>query len=131
MGLFNLFRRKKYKEYEEEDEYEIEGETVDVEANATLDGNLEIKMFKPEDMTQMLTCVNYLKDGKTVLLNFEGVDNQLYRRMIDFISGACFALSLAIKKSGERSFCIAPNEVDISGELFDEQDDDDEEFFDI
>lgn len=131
MGFFDLFRKRVVDDTDDDDEYEIETETVDVEANATLDGNLEIKMIKPSDMSDMLTCVSYLKNGKTVFVSFEGVENQLYRRMIDFLSGACFALGLSIKKSGERAFCVAPDEVEISGELFDESDDDNDEFFDI
>ena len=37
MGIFSRFRKRSYDDYEDEEneEYEVEGETVDVEANAT------------------------------------------------------------------------------------------------
>lgn len=133
MGIFSRFRKRNYDDYEdEEEEYEVEGETVDVEANATLEGNsLELKIFRPKTMQQLLAAVDHLRAGKTVLLNLEGVEPSLYRRMIDFISGAAYAMRVAIKKATDNSYCIAPNDVDISGEAFENTDDDEDEFFDI
>lgn len=133
MGIFSRFRKRNYDDYEdEEEEYEVEGETVDVEANATLEGSsLELKIFRPKTMQQLLAAVDHLRAGKTVLLNLEGVEPGLYRRMIDFISGAAYAMRVAIKKATDNSYCIAPNDVDVSGEAFENTDDDEDEFFDI
>ena len=134
MGIFSRFRKSNYEEeYEDEDEeYEVEGQTVDVEADATLEGNaLELKIFKPKTMAQLLPAVDHLRAGKTVLLNLEGVDGATYRRMIDFLSGASYAMKVAIKKATNNSYCIAPNDVDVSGEAFENTNDDEDEFFDI
>ncbi|MBO5313253.1 MAG: cell division protein SepF [Clostridia bacterium] len=133
MGIFSRFRKRKYDEYEDEDEeYEVEGETVDVEATATLGGSsLELKIFKPKTMAQLLPAVDHLRAGKTVLLNLEDVEAPLYRRMIDFISGSAYALQVTIKKATDDSYCIAPNDVDVSGEAFENSNDDEDEFFDI
>lgn len=134
MGIFSRFKRSSFDEYddEREDEYEVEGETVDVEANATLEGSaLELKIFKPKTMAQLLPAVDHLRAGKTVLLNLEGVEGALYRRMIDFISGASYAMRVSIKKATDNSYCIAPNDVDVSGEAFENTNDDEDEFFDI
>ena len=133
MGIFSRFRKRNYDDYEDdEEEYEVEGETVDVEANATLEGNsLELKIFRPKTMAQLLPVVDHLRAGKTALLNLEGVESELYRRMIDFISGAAYSLRVAIKKATDNSYCIAPNDVDVSGEAFENTDDDEDEFFDI
>ena len=134
MGIFSRFRKRSYDDYEDEEneEYEVEGETVDVEANATLEGNsLELKIFRPKNLAQLLPAVDHLRAGKTVLLNLEGVDKALYRRMIDFVSGAAYAMRVAIKKATDNSYCIAPNDVDVSGETFENSNDDEDEFFDI
>ncbi|MBQ7224969.1 MAG: cell division protein SepF [Clostridia bacterium] len=134
MGIFSRFRKNNYEEYEDEDEeeYEVEGETVDVEAKATLEGSsLELKIFRPKTMAQLLPAVDHLRAGKTVLLNLEGVESALYRRMIDFISGAAYAMRVSIKKATDNSYCIAPNDVDVSGEAFENTNDDEDEFFDI
>ena len=68
--------------------------------------------------------------GRTVLLNLEDVERALYHRIIDFVSGAAYALGMTIKKATNDSYFIAPREVDVSGEIFDTPDAD-EEFFTI
>lgn len=133
MGIFSRFRKRSFEDYEEEnEEYQVEGETVDVEATATLEGSsLELKIFKPKTMAQLLPAIDHLRSGKTVLLNLEGVEPALYRRMIDFVSGSAYALRVTIKKATDNSYCIAPNDVDVSGEAFENTNDDEDEFFDI
>lgn len=134
MGLFSRFRKNNFEdtdEFEDED-YEVQEETVDIEANATLEGSaLELKIFKPTNMVQLLPAVDHLRAGKTVLLNLEEVEGSLCRRMIDFISGAAYAMKLTIKKATGNSYCIAPNDVNVSGETFENSSDDVDEFFDI
>lgn len=127
MGFFDLFRKKKY-DYDEDD-YEDEGGQV-VEANVSLEGALELKICKPKTIEQLLPAVDYLLSGRTVLLNLEGVEKETYKRMIDFISGAAYALGVSIKKATNNSFFIAPKDVDVSGEAF-ASDDGDDEFFTV
>jgi ABC-type transport system involved in multi-copper enzyme maturation permease subunit len=52
------------------------------------------------------------------------------KEMIDFISGAAYALGVSIKKATNDSFFIAPRDVDVSGGVFD-SDDGDDEFFTV
>ena len=75
MGIFSRFRKRSFEDYEEEnEEYQVEGGSVDVEATATLEGtSLELKIFKPKTMAQLLPAIDHLRSGKTVLLNLEGV----------------------------------------------------------
>ena len=133
MGIFSRFRKRSFEDYEEEnEEYQVEGGSVDVEATATPEGSsLELKIFKPKTMAQLLPAIDHLRSGKTVLLNLEGVEPALYRRMIDFVSGSAYALRVTIKKATDNSYCIAPNDVDVSGEAFENTNDDEDEFFDI
>ena len=134
MGFFSRLRRNfdDYEDDEQNEEYEVEGQTVDVEANASLEGSsLELKIFRPKTMQQLLPVVDHLRAGKTVILNLEGVESALYRRMIDFVSGSAYAMKFAIKKATDNSYCIAPGGVDVSGEAFENTNDDEDEFFDI
>ena len=133
MGLFSRLRRRDYDDDEQEnEEYQVEGETVDVEANASLEGSsLELKIFRPKTMPQLLPVVDHLRAGKTVLLNLEEVEGPLHRRMIDFISGSAYAMGFVIKKATDSSYCVAPSGVDVSGEAFENTNDDEDKFFDI
>lgn len=127
MGLFKFFGKKE-SHYEEEEEIEEKGE--EIEANVSLDGELDFKLCKPTSFEELLFAVDYLKDKKTILLNLEGVEKPLRNRMIDFVSGASFALGYGVKKGPNYSYYIAPNNVDVSGEMF-EENSEDMEFFDI
>ena len=130
MGLFSRF--KKYDEDELDDEM-LEEESTSKEDDASISlggGDIELKVMKPTSFEELLKAVDHLVSGKTVLLNLEDIDKTLYRRIIDFISGAAYALGLTIKKATNDSYFIAPREVDVSGEIFDTPDAD-EEFFTI
>ena len=130
MGLFNIFKRNKYEDWDEEDDELDDEEENQADANVTLGGNLELKIFNPTSFEQLLTAVDYLSYGSTVLLNLESVDAPLRKRMVDFISGAAYALDASIKKATQDSFFVAPKDVDVSGEIFD-NDSDDEVFSDL
>ena len=118
MGLFSRFRR--YDEEDFDDEImEAEEEGADENASISLGGgNSELKVMKPTSFEELLNAVDHLVSGKTVLLNLEGIDVSLMRRMIDFISGAAYALSANIKQATKDSYFIAPKKVDIGGEIF-------------
>jgi FtsZ-interacting cell division protein YlmF len=45
--------------------------------------------------------------------------------MIDFIAGVAYALNATIKSATADSYFIAPRDVDVSGEDFDDDDGDD------
>ena len=131
MGLFDIFKKKKIESFDDEDD-ELQGEAGGKEQapEVSIEGQVELKICKPKTFEQALGAVDYLVSGRTVLLNLEDVDRSLYRRIIDFISGASYALGLTIKKATNDSYFIAPREVDVSGEIFDTPDAD-EEFFTI
>ncbi len=130
MGFFDIFKKKKFDNFDdEEDEIEEQNEPT-VEPEVSLEGQLELKICKPKTFEQSLSAIDYLVAGRTVLLNLEGVERDLYRRIIDFVSGAAYALGMTIKKATNDSYFIAPHEVDVSGEIFDTKDED-EEFFTI
>ncbi|MBQ4108235.1 MAG: cell division protein SepF [Clostridia bacterium] len=131
MGFFDIFKKKKIESFDDEDD-ELQGEAGGKEQapEVSIEGQVELKICKPKTFEQALGAVDYLVSGRTVLLNLEDVDRSLYRRIIDFISGASYALGLTIKKATNDSYFIAPREVDVSGEIFDTPDAD-EEFFTI
>lgn len=126
MGFLDLFRKKKHVVYTRWDEEE-EGEEENVEGNdprLSIAGNLDLKVITPLELEELLKAVDYLSAGCTILLNLEGVDADMRRRMIDFISGASYALDACIKKATQDSYFIAPKTVDVSGEIFDNTRDD-------
>ena len=130
MGFFDIFKRKKFDNIDEDEEEIEEKAGPEVEPEVSLEGQLELKICKPKTFEQSLSAIDYLVAGRTVLLNLEGLERDLYRRIIDFVSGAAYALEMTIKKATNDAYFIAPREVDVSGEIFDTPDAD-EEFFTI
>ena len=60
-----------------------------------------------------------LLSGRTVILNLEGLDLEVAQRIIDFTSGATFAINGNLQKISNYIFLVTPTNVDISGDLTD------------
>ncbi len=63
---------------------------------------------------------DHLKSKKPVVINLEGIEKSDAQRIIDFLSGSIYALDGSIQKVSCDIFVIAPNNVDVSGDLKDE-----------
>lgn len=61
-----------------------------------------------EDSEQI---INYLIEGVTVVLNLEELDDMLFRRVLDMISGAAYALNANIVRTSLRVYLIAPRNM--------------------
>ena len=57
-----------------------------------------------------------LKNGQPVILNLQGVDRDLQRRLIDFSSGLAYALSGTMAKAADQVFLLTPSNVEVSDE---------------
>ena len=60
-----------------------------------------------------------LLSGRTVILNLEGLDLEIAQRIIDFTSGATFAIDGNLQKISSFIFLLTPTNVGISGDLQD------------
>ena len=56
-------------------------------------GNMEVCVVKPTSVDDSREITETLLAGRTVILNLEGMDLEIAQRIIDFISGAAFAIS--------------------------------------
>lgn len=55
-----------------------------------------------------------LIDNKTVLLNLEEMDEKTIQRGIDTLCGAAFALNATLRKASDKTYLIAPNNVEVA-----------------
>ena len=58
-----------------------------------------------------------LLNGRTVVINMEGLSVDIAQRIIDFTSGATFAMHGNLQKISNYIFLATPNGVDISGDI--------------
>jgi cell division inhibitor SepF len=57
-----------------------------------------------------------LKANQPVILNLQGLDRDLQRRLIDFSSGLAYALGGAMSRVADQVFLLTPSNVEVSQE---------------
>jgi len=75
---------------------------------------LKVIIVEPHSFDDAQHVAEYLKNRKPVVVNFENCNDELSKRMIDFISGTTYALNGSIQKIGNHIFLCAPSNVDVS-----------------
>ena len=80
---------------------------------------MEVCVIKPNTMEDTREITETLLTGRTVILNLEGMDLEVAQRVIDFTSGATFAIDGNLQKISNFIFLVTPANVDISGDLQD------------
>ena len=81
--------------------------------------NMEVCVIKPTIVDDAREISETLLTGRTVILNLEGLDLEIAQRIIDFTSGATFAISGNLQKISNYIFLVTPTNVEISGDLQD------------
>ena len=80
---------------------------------------MEVCVIKPASVEDAREITETLLSGRTVILNLEGLDVEIAQRIIDFTSGAAFAIRGNLQKISNYIFLVTPTNVDISGDLQD------------
>ena len=80
---------------------------------------MEVCVIKPTSVEDAREITETLLSGRTVILNLEGLDLEVAQRIIDFTSGATYAISGNLQKISNYIFLVTPTNVDISGDLQD------------
>lgn len=81
---------------------------------------LKLVVMQPETFEEARDIAIHLKSKKPVVMNLEAIDRDVQRRIVDFLSGAVFALDGNIQKVSNGIFLIAPYNVGIMGDFKDE-----------
>ena len=80
---------------------------------------MEVCVIKPTTVEDAREIAETLLSGRTVILNFEGLDLEIAQRIIDFTSGATFSIDGNLQKISNYIFLVTPTSVGISGDLQD------------
>lgn len=125
-----LFRKEKNYDDEEEDmEYELPARSSSSRYNNKVtpmrqssrrsNVSMEVCVIRPTSVEDAREITETLLGGRTVILNLEGLDLEIAQRIIDFTSGAAFAINGNLQKISNYIFLVTPTNVDISGDLQD------------
>ena len=88
--------------------------------NINTTAQLSVVLVKPEKFENAAEVADHLRDRRTVVLNLEETNKDTARRLVDFLSGVAYALDGKIKKVAASTYIITPFNVEISGDLIDE-----------
>ncbi len=84
-------------------------------------GNMKLVIHEPLSYEDAPKIVDDLKTRKTVVVNLEQLEPNIKRQIFDFINGGLYSLEGGnIQKVTKDIFILAPNNVEIDGNIRDE-----------
>ena len=78
-------------------------------------------LVKAERYDDMQNIARHIKERRIVIVNFEDMPQEVAQRMVDFLSGAVFALDGVPKKVSGATFVFSSSQVDLEGNIMGEE----------
>ncbi|PAB58850.1 cell division protein SepF [Anaeromicrobium sediminis] len=88
--------------------------------NIHTNSQMKVMVCEPVEFEECPKIVDNLKNRKPVIINLEKLDNDLAKKIFDFLNGAVYAVDGNIQKISKGIFILAPNNVDIGGNISEE-----------
>lgn len=79
-------------------------------------GEQRVHLVIPKSFNDAQDVANKFKDDVPVILNLQGTETDLSKRLIDFASGLTYALDGGMQKIADKVFMLTPRNVEISAE---------------
>ncbi|MFZ5648423.1 MAG: cell division protein SepF [Bacillota bacterium] len=107
------FRETRFREEEEIPASKRKGQVLNLHAQR----QQKVVVSEPRVFEDVQGLAENLKSRRPVIINLEKADPDLAKRVVDFISGATYALNGTLQKVGSGIFLAVPSNMDISSEL--------------
>ena len=85
-------------------------------ATATRNGEQRVHLVIPKSFNDAQQVADKFKDDVPVILNLQGTETDLSKRLIDFASGLTYALDGGMQRIADKVFMLTPRNVEISAE---------------
>ena len=79
-------------------------------------GDVRVHLVIPKSFNDAQQVADRFKDSIPVILNLQGVETDLSKRLIDFASGLTYALDGGMQRIADKVFMLTPRNVEISAE---------------
>jgi cell division inhibitor SepF len=79
-------------------------------------GDVRVHLVVPKSFNDAQQIADKFKDSIPVILNLQGSDTDLAKRLIDFASGLTYALDGGMQRIADKVFMLTPRNVEISAE---------------
>ena len=78
--------------------------------------SVRVHLVLPRSFNDAQQIADKFKDGIPVILNLQGSDAELSKRLIDFSSGLTYALNGGMQRVADKVFLLTPRNVEVSAE---------------
>jgi cell division inhibitor SepF len=79
-------------------------------------GDVRVHLVVPKSFNDAQQIADKFKDSIPVILNLQGTEVDLAKRLIDFASGLTYALDGGMQRIADKVFMLTPRNVEISAE---------------
>jgi FtsZ-interacting cell division protein YlmF len=76
----------------------------------------KVHLAIPTRFSDVQEIADHMIGGRPVIVNIEGLEAKVYRRIIDFCSGLTYAVGGKIRKVGEQVYLLTPSKVELADE---------------
>ncbi len=73
-------------------------------------------VVSPRSFTEAQDVADRFKGSQPVIINLQGADRDLARRLIDFASGLCYGLGGQMERVADQVYLLTPSDVEVSEE---------------
>jgi cell division inhibitor SepF len=87
-----------------------------VAGGASRNGEQRVHLVIPKSFNDAQQVADKFKDDVPVILNLQGTETDLSKRLIDFASGLTYALDGGMQRIADKVFMLTPRNVEISAE---------------
>jgi cell division inhibitor SepF len=77
---------------------------------------VQVHLVVPKSFNDAQQIADQFKDAVPVILNLQGTDTDLSKRLIDFASGLTYALDGGMQRIADKVFLLTPRNVEVSAE---------------
>jgi cell division inhibitor SepF len=79
-------------------------------------GDVRVHFVAPKSFNDVQDVADKFKDSIPVIINLQGTDTDLSKRLIDFSSGLTYALDGGMQRIADKVFLLTPHNVEVSAE---------------
>jgi len=77
---------------------------------------VRVHLVIPKSFNDAQDIADKFKEAIPVIINLQGADNELSKRLIDFASGLTYALDGGMQRIADKVFLLTPRNVEVSAE---------------
>ncbi len=84
--------------------------------NGRSSGDVRVHFVAPRSFNDVQDVADKFKDSIPVIINLQGTETDLAKRLIDFSSGLTYALDGGMQRIADKVFLLTPHNVEVSAE---------------